>query len=382
MLEIYQNSLPLNVRIDKTVNSALDEDRLVGAVVMVSLGGRRVYQRAAGMMDRETAEPMRLDTIFRLASVTKPIVVTTALSLVQQGVIGLDDQVTQWLPDFQPRVGGHDRAVIRLRDLMNHTSGLGYRFQDKDDGPYTALDVSDGMDQPGLSLSENLERLAKAPLYFLPGTRWRYSLGIDVLGAVLTAATGKGLPELVQDHVTGPLNMRDTDFRVVDEARLAKAYANMPGGAEPMAATMEVPLYDGKVRFCPDRYRNTASYPSGGAGMNGTAHDVMTLLDVLRHGGGEQLQPQMAELMLAAHVGAEAQTQGPGWGFGFGGAVLLDPALAASPQSAGTVQWGGSYGHYWFIDRARELTVVALTNTAFEGMNGRFTRDLRDAIYG
>ena len=321
MLEIYQNSLPLNVRIDKAVNSALDDDRLVGAVVMVSLGGRRVYQRAAGMMDRETAEPMRLDTIFRLASVTKPIVVTTALSLVQQGVIRLDDPVTQWLPDFQPRTGAHDRAVIRLRDLMNHTSGLGYRFQDKDDGPYTALDISDGMDQPGLSLSENLERLAKA-------------------------------------------------------------YANMPDGLEPMAETMEVPLYDGRVRFCPDRYRNTASYPSGGAGMNGTAHDVMTLLDVLRHGGGEQLQPQMAEIMLASNVGAEAQTQGPGWGFGFGGAVLLDPALAASPQSAGTVQWGGSYGHHWFIDRARELTVVALTNTAFEGMNGRFTRDLRDAIYG
>ena len=115
--------------------------------------------------------------------------------------------------------------------------------------------------------------------------------------------------------------------------------------------------------------------------MAGTARDVLRLLESLR-GQGTLLQPRTAASMFEPHVGADAQTQGPGWGFGYFGAVLVDPVAAGSPQSAGTVQWGGVYGHNWFVDRARGLSVVILTNTALEGMIGRFTTDVRDAVYG
>jgi CubicO group peptidase (beta-lactamase class C family) len=132
-----------------------------------------------------------------------------------------------------------------------------------------------------LTLEENLARIAQAPLSYVPGTSWGYSVALDAIGAVIERVTHMDLPTVVADH-----------------------------------------------------------------------------------------------------VGAQAQTQGPGWGFGYGGAVLVDPSLTGTPQSPGTFHWIGAYGHSWFIDPAKSLTVVALTNTTFEGMSGKFTTDVRDAAYG
>ena len=114
--------------------------------------------------------------------------------------------------------------------------------------------------------------------------------------------------------------------------------------------------------------------------MAGTAGDVLTFLETLRAGG--LLQPQTRSAMFKVQALTRAQAEGPGWEFGFGGAVLVDPKAAATPQARGTLQWNGAYGHKWFIDPANELTIVALTNTAFEGMIGRFTVDVRNAVYG
>jgi CubicO group peptidase (beta-lactamase class C family) len=116
--------------------------------------------------------------------------------------------------------------------------------------------------------------------------------------------------------------------------------------------------------------------------MAGTALEVFRLLDTFTQGGGKLLKRETVDLMTRAHVGIEAQVQGPGWGFGYGGAILGDPALAQSPQSPGTMEWGGAYGHFWFVDREKQITALALTNTTFEGMAGKFTSDLRRAVYG
>lgn len=231
---------PLSRRIDAVVRQALDQRRLVGAVVLVARGGEQVHGHAYGWADRERRLPMAVDTVFRLASASKPIVSVAALVLVAQGRLALDEGVDRWLPDFRPRLADGRPARITARQLLSHTAGLGYRFFEADaQGPYARAGVSDGMDGSGISLAENLRRIASVPLLYAPG-----------------------------------------------------------------------------------------------------------------------------------------------FGFGLGFSVLRDPALAASPESAGTWRWGGAYGHSWFVDRAQGLSVVAFTNTLYEGMSGRFVNDLRDAVYG
>jgi CubicO group peptidase (beta-lactamase class C family) len=313
--------------------------------------------------------------------VTKPIVSATALKLVEEGKLRLDDPVTRWLPGFRPRLTDGAEPIITIRQLLTHSAGLSYGFLEPVGSVYQALNVSDGMDQPGLSIDENLRRLARAPLAFPPGTAWRYSLATDVLGAVLERAAGEGLERIVRTRVTGPLAMTDTGFLISDRARLATPYAD--GKPEPvrMQDGTAVPFGHGVVRYAPSRVLDSRSYASGGAGMVGTARDILTFLEAIRTGGAPILSPETVRLMMADHVGPQAQTQGPGWGFGVGWAVLADPAAAGTPQSKGTIQWGGAYGHSWFVDPAQKLSVVALTNTALEGMSGAFPGQIRDAVY-
>lgn len=324
---------------------------------------------------------MTEDTIFRLASVTKPIVTIAAMRLYEQGRIGLDDHVTKWLPDFRPQLADGSEPAIRIRDLLAHMSGLTYGFREED-GPYVRAGVSDGLAEPGLSLDENLVRLASQQLVFAPGTNWRYSLSMDVLGGVIEKETGVQLGEAIETLVTGPLGIRDTAFKVVDHERLAAAYAD--GETEPrrMEAETFVTALNGSIKFAPDRIFDPKSYHSGGAGMAGTAQDVLAILETIRTGGSPLLSRQTVSLMTRDHTGGLRQVLDPGIGFGFGWAVITDPVAAQAPWSKGTYRWGGVYGHNWFVDPVRELTVVALTNTAMEGMWGKFTVDLRDAIYG
>jgi CubicO group peptidase (beta-lactamase class C family) len=135
-----------------------------------------------------------------------------------------------------------------------------------------------------------------------------------------------------------------------------------------------------RMTYSPSRALDPKAFPSGGAGMVGTAPDVMRLLEAIRTGGKPILKAATAASMMRNQIGS-VTGPGPGMGFGFGGAVVVDPAAAHTPQSAGTWQWGGVYGHTWDVDPARKLTVVAFTNTAPEGLWGKFTTDLRDAVY-
>ncbi|RMX05000.1 class A beta-lactamase-related serine hydrolase [Corticibacter populi] len=376
---------PSFAALDAAIDRAIAQQRIVGAVVLVAHGGQVVYRRAAGLADREQRRPMREDAIFRLSSVTKPMVSAAALRLVEQGRLDLQAPVTRWLPDFRPQMPDGSMPVITLHQLLTHTAGLSYGLLEPADGPYRRAGISDGLDDAGITLEENLRRIAGVPLAYPPGQGWRYSVALDVLGAVMEAATGSDLSLLLRQHVTGPLHMPDTGFRVVDGARLATPYQDaQDGGAEPqrMAPQAQVPFGEGRIRFAPDRVWDAGAYPSGGAGMVGTAPDFMQFLLSLRPGAMSRLlKPETVALMLRDHAGVQAQTQGPGWGFGYGWSVLVDPALAGTPQGKGTIQWGGVYGHSWFVDPVHDLAVLAFTNTAIEGMSGAFAQDVRDAVY-
>jgi len=303
------------------------------------------------------------------------------MRLVEQGRIGLDDPITKWLPDFRPRLPDGGEAVIRIQHLLTHTSGLIYTFAEQQDGPYHRAGVSDGLDIPGRSLDDNLKRIAGAPLAFAPGDGWHYSLAMDVLGGVIEKETGVSLGDAVTELVMKPLGLSDTAFSVRDRNRLAAAYVD--GNPEPQRMGDEalVPIFDGTIRFAPDRIFDPTSYHSGGAGMAGTASDILAILETIRKGGAPLLSADTVKTMMTDQAGGHMQAQQAGCGFGYGWSVVLDPVVAQVPFSAGTIKWGGVYGHSWFVDPKERLTVVALTNTTLEGMWGQFTMDLAKAVY-
>lgn len=374
----------LTGRMDAVADAALAEKRIVGGVVLVARDGETVYARALGQADREAGKPVRLDTLFRYASLTKAIVSAAALAMVEDRRMALEDPVTRFLPAFRPKLADGTEPVITIRHLMTHTAGLTYDFMEDPESPYHRTGISNGFDRLGVSMEDNLERIVAWPLNFPPGSAWNYSVATDVLGAAMQRAADASLPEIVRDKVTGPLGMRDTGFAVADRERLAVAYADAQPEPVRMGATHSVPFIS-PLNYAPERHLDTTAFPSGGAGMVGTAPDYLRFLETIRTGGGPILRPETARLLTVNAIdGIPVPIQGPGYGFSLGCGVLLDPAITAlpTPQSAGTWSWGGVYGASWFVDPVKRLSIVTLTNTAIEGMVGPFSVAVRDAVYG
>ncbi|WP_054943528.1 serine hydrolase domain-containing protein [Paenibacillus ihuae] len=370
--------------VDQVIKRTIAGKRIVGTVVLIALKGQVVYCRAAGLADREQNRPMHENALFRYASVTKPIVSTAALSLVSQGKLRLEDPVVKWLPAFSPKLPDGRGAAMTIQHLMTHTAGLTYRFFQEEQGTYELAGVSDGMDIAGITLEENLRRLASVPLLYEPGSLWRYSIATDVLGAIIEKAAGMPLSEAVELLVTQPLHMSDTSFAAVDNNRLTAAYADGPDEPRRLADNYDtVPFIEETAgfRLAPDRAKHKLAYASGGAGMVGSAGDFLKLLETLRQGGAPILPKSIVTKMTTNQIGGLEMPFWPGRGFGLGFTVLKDPAAAHTPESTGTWRMGGTYGHSWFVDPTEELSVVAFTNTALEGMSGKFTTDLCEAVY-
>lgn len=241
-------------RLDAVIDAWVASERIVGVTALVLRDGEPVYRRAAGFADREAGQPAREDTIYRLASMTKAIVSATALALVEEGRLSLDDRVADRLPDFRPSLPDGRTPDITVRQLMTHTSGLSYAVFEPADSPYHGSEVPAGLHQDGETLEEAMRRIASVPLVFEPGTEWRYSVSTDVLGAVVASASGMTLPEAVARYVTGPLGMEDTTFVVADPARLAAAYRDGAGPAARMREAGDtVPMGEPGVPFSPGR---------------------------------------------------------------------------------------------------------------------------------
>lgn len=365
-------------RIDAVIDRALAAQQLVGAVVLVARDGKLVYARAAGLADREAKQPVREDTLFRLASMTKPIVSVAALALIDRGKLSLDAPITKWLPDFRPKLAGGREPAITVRHLLTHTSGLGYPFLQPPGSPYHEAGVSNGFAELGLSADENLRRLASVPLLAEPGTAWMYSLSADVLGEVIARAAGAPLPEVIRQLVTGPLGMTDTVFVVTDRARLAWPYAAGPPPVR-MTEPYDLPMMGTTARLSPARIFDPASFPSGGAGLAGTARDYLRFAEALRTGGAPILRPETARALSQNQLGElEVEFLGPGSGFGLGVGVTIDPAAAKSRRGRGELGWAGIYGTSFWVDPPARLSVVVLTNLAGDTP---FTAEVEEAIY-
>jgi CubicO group peptidase (beta-lactamase class C family) len=305
------------------------------------------------------------------------MVSAAAIAAMEAGRLGLDDPVTRFLPGFRPRLPDGTAPDIRIRHLLTHTAGLTYDLAAA--GPAAARG-SGGLDGARLSMAENMRRIAGLPLLFAPGSGWSYSLALDVIGAVLEAAEGRGLPEIVRTRVTDPLGMADTGFTVRAPDRLSVPYAD-GRPPHPMADTEGVATPDGgAITFAPGRAFDPAVFPSGGAGMVGSAEDFLLFLETLRKGGAPLVSPGGLALLAENAIGALSAGV-PGRGFSHGWSILTDPQAHGAPASPGSWAWGGVYGHQWLVDPVQRLTVVSFTNTAVEGCMGAFPDDIFRAVY-
>lgn len=370
----------MEATLNKVIDRALESGKITGVVMLVNRNGEPAYARAAGFADREAGIPVAFDTIFRMASVTKPLVAATALAMVERGLLDLTEPVATYIPWFRPPLADGTVPDITVHHLLTHVSGLSY------DGALEQLPpdrrITMGLSDTDLDLEGNFGRHNAIPLAFAPGTRWAYSFATDILGAAIAAVHGGTLEEAVVHYIAGPLGMEDTRFHVTDRARLAVPY----GDALPVPVRMPEVWAAGDpdgwtLTFSPNRIFNPKAFQSGGAGMAGTATDLMLFLDALLLGGKGVLKPETVDAGMSNQIG-DLECDEPGMKFGYFGAVVADRKLALTPQSVGSVRWGGVYGLDWFIDREAGLTSLVVTNNALEGCTGLFPQDIRDAVYG
>lgn len=372
-------------RIDAAVNAAINEKRLVGAVIAVMQDGQLAHFKAYGQSDREAGKAMTEDAIFRLASITKPVVTAAAMRMIELGKFGLDTPVTDFLPDFKPKSPDGSTPVITIRHLLTHTAGLSYDFLQPLDGPYNTIPVSAGIGDD-VTMEENLARMVQAGLTFPPGAAWLYSVAIDVLGAVMAKAEGTDVEGAVKKYVTGPMQMTDTSFFVTDESRLVQPYSNAAPEPVRIGDGFKQPFVPGcgPINLGTSRAFSKTAFQGGGGCMNGKAMDIVRMLDAIRAGGAPILSEATTKQMMSNQIGPLRVIFDPtgNTAFGFGGSILLDPAASGSFLSPGSWQWGGVWGHSWHVDPARKTTIVNLTNTTLEGMVGQVVRDIQQAVVG
>lgn len=373
-------SLPASIAaIERAIDAALAESRIVGCRVLLVQDRKPLLSASAGMADREAGRAMTPDTWLRYASVTKPFTTLAALRLMAQGRLAPEDPVTRYLPDFTPALADGRRPEITVNQLLSHLAGLDYGFAQPPGGRYAQAGISDGIGDSGISLAENLRRIASVPLDIAPGSAWRYSVATDVLGAVIAAICDQPLPEAMATLVTEPLGI-EAGF-IADPARLAANYADARPQPRRMAGLTQVPIpgaEDLQFSFLPERAFDPAAFPSGGGGMAGTAGAALAVLEALRD--GPFIPDALRRMAMANRISGPHPMRGPGWGHAWMGAVVCDPAQTAIGLPRGCLSWGGIYGHSWIVDPGRRLTLLAMTNTTTEGMNGAFAVEMAAAL--
>jgi CubicO group peptidase (beta-lactamase class C family) len=359
-------------RIGTILRDDVERGRIPGAVIMVVRKGKLAYVQSVGFRDKATGAPMTADSIFRIASMTKPMVSVATMMLYEEGRLLMSDPVSKYLPALAHRQVGVERVdpvtgktvfqtvsaerEMTIQDLLRHTSGLPYgaRGASKVHAMYPA---SSSMAARELTGQEFIDRLGKAVLLHQPGTNWEYGFSTDVLGRVVEVVSGKTLGQFLQERLFQPLRMPDTGFVVPPEkhARLAAGFATDPDTGKP------VTLPDAKT---------APKFECGGGCAVSTAGDYIRFGQMLANrgtlDGARILGRKTVEYMTADHLGTTIGTgtdyiPGAGYGFGLGFAVRRGAGLADLNGSAGDFNWGGAYGTYFWVDPKEELVVVSMT---------------------
>ena len=354
-------------RIEPALEAYVDSAKYAGIIAVIAKNGRIVYEEKVGWRDLDKRKRMRRDDVFRIYSMTKPVVAAGALKLVDQGKLSLDDPVAKFIPAFAsimvydsgsaaaPFVSAPDSAMT-IRHLLTHTAGLSYGITDHvPDSIFRAAAVYN----PALTLAQFADSVAKLPLLFSPGTSYSYSSSLEIVGRVIEVASGQPLDRFLEEQLFQPLGMNDTEWRVTagNRDRIATLYApdRERGGVRAVTQDGLLRMFEPEARFL---------WASGG--LLSTIDDYLRFAQMLLDGGSfdgrrvlsvqsvaeltrNQLPPALVELPNKTGM------TDAGYGFGLAGSVLLDASKARLPGPNGIYRWSGYVGTYFWIDPANNL---------------------------
>jgi CubicO group peptidase (beta-lactamase class C family) len=369
-------------RIEELVQRHIDAGSFTGAVTLVARDGQIAYLEAQGLMDLEDDRRMSRNGIFRIMSMTKPVVGVATLMMMEEGKVRLLDPVSRFIPEWQDMVvgvpspsvqsnaGGGPAAPdystepaqreVTVRDLLTHTSGVV-------SGPISNFANRAVAAGPDETLADYIPRLGDVPLEFQPGTRWAYSAaaGFDVLSRIVEVASGMPIDQFLQARLFDPLNMDDTTYIPPEkDRRLVTLYSRTADGLQPS----EDPAFMNGVYF------------SGGGGLFTTATDYAQFAMMLANGGelnGKRiLSPRLVELMGSEFIPDTLPGRQPGEAFGLSVRVINDPVARNTFLSEGSFGWSGLFGTHFWVDPEEKLIAIALTQTS----NREFLSDFENMV--
>jgi CubicO group peptidase (beta-lactamase class C family) len=365
-------------RLDAGMQRFVDEGRLAGVTTLLARHGKIVNANTFGKKSLNGAEPMQRDTIFRIYSMTKPITSVAMMMLFEEGKWRLDDPISRYIPEFaklQVHTGQNPDGTIKLedarrpmtiRELLTHSAGLGYVLNPNN--PVDQLIIKDQILNPAAPLQTMIDKLAKTPLQSQPGTRWYYSIGVDVQGYLVEKLSGQPFADFLKTRLFDPLGMKDTAFYVPKEklGRLARLSRDGP---------------DGKPAPPEDKPEEAAVVPlgpSGGGGLYSTPDDYLRFAQMLLNNGEfagrRYLSPRTVQMLRTNHLQADPlKTVRPGTGWGLGPRVVIDAAAAGEAVADGSFDWYGIGGTWFWVDPTTDLAFVGM----IQQWNGRTTAEIQ-----
>lgn len=372
-------------RIDEYFQRFVDDKQIAGAVSLVARHGKVVHLSAVGFNYREQSVPMTTDSIFYLASMTKPIVSTALMMLFEEGRFRLDDPISDWIPEYadhQVRVSDGARASdvpearpTTIRHVLTHTSGLTLNPEGMgltQEQRRWVTNNGEGFD----TLGERIARAAIIPAAFHPGDDWQYGASTDYVAILVEKISGQSIDQFLRERIFQPLGMHDTFY-------------NIPLDKVNRVAAIYEPTSDGEseLRQAP-QFNEPSTYFPGITGLNSTASDYIRFAQMIANGGeleGVRLLGRMTvELMISNHTGdKDVYIRGPGFGFGLGFGVLVDPTVSFDTASPGSYGWGGAYGTLYYADPVEDLIglmFIQLPGHAPLNIRQRFTNVVSQSV--
>jgi len=366
------------MRLESVLNLYVEKKQIAGAVALVARKGKVAYLKSAGLQDVEKKTPVQNNTIFRIASMTKPVTSVAVMILYEEGRFMLNDPVSKYLPEFKDMMvlnperstNGQAQAdslvpakrLITIRHLLSHTSGLTYHWNDKLGEIYKKAGIAGGLGLHNETIAENMKKLAKLPLLFHPGDKWEYGLSVDVLGYLVETVSGKSLNDFFKERIFAPLKMNDTHFFLPPEkvARLATVYQY--SAEKGMSRLPDAATTTGSLEFSPAYpYSGPQKFYSGGAGLCATISDYARFAQMLLNGGELEgvriLSRKSVELMTADFAGGLNPNNGFGLGFGIRRALPEGGELG----SAGAYGWSGFWNTQFLIDPREQMVTLVFT---------------------
>jgi CubicO group peptidase (beta-lactamase class C family) len=382
-------------RITDLVQRHITAGDVSGAVTLVARNGRVAHLEAQGLMDIESRKPMQKDTIFQIMSMTKPIVGTSIMMMVEEGKVRLTDPVSKFIPEFKdlkvampmpspagapaPTAGRGGTAdgryytvpaerEITIRDLLTHTSGLVSGGLSGTEARKVALKGKE-------SLADYIPRLGMVPLDFQPGSRWAYSAqaGFDTMARIVEITSGMSFGQFAKTRIFDPLGMKDTFFYPLEgNTRLVTRYTKGQSG--------KLERVNGFANF------QNGVYFSGGGGLASTAEDYFQFAQMLLNGGqlnGKRLlAPRTVEMMASVHAPDTLQGRPKGEGYGLSMRVVNDPVARNTFLSQGSFGWSGAYGTHFWIDPKEKIVAVLMIQTPNNEMRADFENAVMYALVG